>query len=126
MSNVEQMEDNLSYMKDFAGLNAQERETIRKAQEALSRYPIVPCTACNYCAKVCPMNIGISGTFIASNILTLYNDMAKASHEEGWQVKGHGKARANECIKCGACEEVCPQHIEIRKELEKASQMFKM
>ena len=41
-------------------------------------------------------------------------------HQEDWLVNGHGLKRATECIKCGKCEEVCPQHIKIREELEKA------
>lgn len=67
MSNVEQMEDNLSYMKDFDGLSEDEMKVIKKAQEELSKIDIVPCTVCNYCAKVCPNNIGISGSFTALN-----------------------------------------------------------
>ncbi len=120
MSNVEQMEDNISYMKDFKGLSDEEEKVINKAQETLKTIPLIPCTTCNYCAKVCPMKIGISGTFTAANILTLYNDLAGAKHQEDWLVNGHGLKRATECIKCGKCEGVCPQHIKIREELEKA------
>ena len=120
MSNVEQMEDNISYMKDFKRLSDEEKKVISKAQEILKTIPLIPCTTCNYCAKVCPMKIGISGTFTAANILTLYNDLAGAKHQEDWLVNGHGLKRATECIKCGKCEEVCPQHIKIREELEKA------
>ena len=120
MSNVEQMEDNISYMKDFKGLSDEEKKVINKAQEILKTIPLIPCTTCNYCAKVCPMKIGISGTFTAANILTLYNDLAGAKHQEDWLVNGHGLKRATECIKCGKCEGVCPQHIKIREELEKA------
>ena len=54
MSNVEQMQDNLSYMKDFKGLTAAEEATLKQAQEALAKIPLIPCTTCNYCAKVCP------------------------------------------------------------------------
>ena len=120
MSNVEQMEDNISYMKDFKRLSDEEEKVINKAQEILKTIPLIPCTTCNYCAKVCPMKIGISGTFTAANILTLYNDLAGAKHQEDWLVNGHGLKRATECIKCGKCEGVCPQHIKIREELEKA------
>ena len=120
MSNVEQMEDNLSYMKDFTGLSDSEKETLKKAQEEIHRIPMVPCTTCNYCAKVCPMHIGISGTFTAMNYLTLYHDLPAAKHQEEWLVGGHGLKPASECIKCGKCEKVCPQHIAIRQELENA------
>ena len=122
MSSVEQMKDNLSYMKNFNGLSAAQEEVIKKAQEELSRIPLIPCTTCNYCAKVCPNQIGISGTFTSMNYLTLYGDKGMAKHQEEWLVGGHGRKSASECIKCGKCEEACPQHIHIREELEKAAQ----
>lgn len=126
MSNVAQMEDNLSYMKDFEGLDEQQKKTLDQAQEIINKYPIIPCTTCNYCAKVCPKNIGISGTFTAMNYLTLYSDKDMALHQEGWLVGGHGKERASACVKCGKCEEVCPQHISIRENLQKARETFGM
>ena len=42
----------------------------------------------------------------------------------GWSVGGKGLKPASECIKCGACEAACPQHIAIREELEKAAELF--
>ena len=121
MSNVEQMQDNLSYMKDFNGLTEKEQETLKKAQEELKKIPLIPCTTCNYCAKVCPMEIGVSGSFTAMNYLTLYGSKDQALHQEEWLVGKHGRKSANECVKCGKCEEVCPQHIKIRDELEKVA-----
>ncbi|HIR77143.1 MAG TPA: aldo/keto reductase [Candidatus Choladousia intestinipullorum] len=119
MSNVEQMKDNLSYMKGFRGLNEEQQSVIARAQQELKKIPLIPCTTCNYCAKVCPKNIGISGSFTAMNILTLYKDKAFAKHQEEWLVGGHGKNRADQCVKCGKCEKACPQHIRIRENLEK-------
>ena len=121
MSNVEQMQDNLSYMKDFNGLTEKEQETLKKAQEELKKIPLIPCTTCNYCAKVCPMEIGVSGSFTAMNYLTLYGSKDQALHQEEWLVGKHGRKSANECVECGKCEEVCPQHIKIRDELEKVA-----
>ncbi len=121
MSDLAQMEDNLSYMKEFTSLSEAEAATIQKAQQALREIPLIPCTTCNYCAKVCPKNIGISGSFTAMNYLTLYGSREAALHQEKWLVGGHGKKRASECIKCGQCEQACPQHIAIRKELERVA-----
>ena len=121
MSNIEQMKDNLSYMKGFKGLTDEQRKTIETARQEMAKIPLIPCTTCNYCAKVCPMEIGISGSFNAMNIYTLYNNLDQAKHQENWLVGMHGKKKAAECVKCGACEKVCPQHIKIREELEKVA-----
>ena len=124
MSNLEQMQDNLSYMKNFNGLSKSQIQTLDAVQKELNKFPLVPCTTCNYCAKVCPQNIGISGSFTALNILTLYQDQEAANHQENWLVSGHGKQRAVSCIQCSRCEQVCPQHIAIRDELQKVVKAF--
>lgn len=43
-------------------------------------------------------------------------DHAKWMYSE--YVKKGGKLR-EACINCGKCEKACPQHLEIRKELDK-------
>ena len=126
MSNIEQVKDNISFMKDFKPLTDEERSVVKDATDALHSIPLIPCTKCNYCAEVCPMNIGISGTFFAVNHYKVYQNLEMAKGRESWNVKSQGKGRANECIKCAACEGVCPQHIEIVSELEKAAELFEL
>ena len=124
MSDAAQMEDNVSFMRDFAGLTPEQSAAVDAAREALNRIPLIPCPTCNYCAKVCPMEIGISGTFTAKNMFTLYDNLKYAARQERWLVGGHGRKQAINCIRCGACETVCPQHIAIRDELQKAAELF--
>ena len=125
MSSIEQMRDNLSTMKDFKGLTDDQRAVVAKAQKAFAEIPLIQCTACDYCAKVCPMNIAISGSFAADNFLTLYGDMKQARRRlDG--AKEDGKEYSTSCIKCGSCESVCPQHLPIRDLLEKVSADFSL
>ena len=124
MSSLEQMEDNISYMKDFNGLSAEQSAVIEHARQEMNKIPLIPCTVCNYCAKVCPMGIGVSETFTARNIYTLYKNLAVAADRDKWLTERHGRKQAVWCIRCGQCEQVCPQHIQIRDELATAVELF--
>lgn len=122
MSNLEQMEDNLSYMKAFEPLSEEERKVVEKAREIYNSFPKVPCTACAYCMKGCPQNIAIYGSFQAYNISSMYGDLKSARNKYTWNTDGQGRKKASACISCGKCEQVCPQHIAIREELKKVAE----
>ena len=127
MSTLEQMEENVSSMKDFTPFTDEEFEVIDRAREELAKIPVIPCTSCNYCAKVCPEDIGIAATFAAMNTYTLYHDLAFAKNQEWANVRfAGGKKSATNCVKCGACEEACPQQIRIRDELENAVKVLEL
>lgn len=119
MSSVEQMEENIRIFRDFNGLSDDDRNVLEEARKVITSLPTIPCTNCKYCQKVCPQNVGIAGTMAAMNSYIIYDDKKKAKSDEGWLVKGHGFEHATECIKCGACEEACPQQIKIMSELER-------
>lgn len=122
MSTMEQMQDNISYMKDFQPLGEPELQVIAKAQEALHAIKTIPCTACHYCTAGCPKQIAIPDIFAARNKLTLYGSKADALREYGWAVEDGGKA--SDCIACGQCERACPQHIGIIKQLQECAGVF--
>ncbi len=122
MSNVAQMEDNLSYMKNFHPLNEEEQKVIRQAQQILGHSAAIPCTACRYCTKGCPQEIRIPDIFDAMN-RQLANGQADEARTAYSQAVSEGH-RASDCIKCRQCEGVCPQHLPITEYLEKAAEMF--
>ncbi|MBO4886494.1 MAG: aldo/keto reductase [Clostridia bacterium] len=122
MSSLAQMEDNLSYMRDFKPLSEAEQEIIAKAQAALNADKSIPCTACRYCTKGCPMGIPIPDIFTVQN-------RKEGSPEfrtiREYSIVTQDKGKASDCVKCGQCEEVCPQHLPIIRLLEECRALEK-
>lgn len=99
-----------------------EQQVIKKARDMYASFLKVPCTSCAYCMKGCPKQIGIHGIFQAYNLYTMYHDLSGARNKYQWNTEGRGFAKASACIRCGKCEQVCPQHIHIRDELARAAE----
>jgi len=111
MSNIVQMDDNLSYMRDFRPLSEAEKKVIFDVQAELVKDNSIKCTGCHYCTEGCPMNIAIPDIFAVWNA-----EKRKASPDGGKQAYSaatRDKGRASDCIECGQCEGACPQHLEI-------------
>ena len=123
MSNIQQMADNLAYMSDFEPISEEEKDIIAKSLEIIEKVPTIPCTKCKYCVEGCPQKINIPGILGCMNLNTIYRNSAKARDEYGW-VSGGKQGYAKDCIGCGACEAICPQHIAIIEELKKASELL--
>ncbi len=124
MSSIEQMKDNLANMRDFQPLSEEEQQVIVRAREVLNSYDTIPCTACEYCMGGCPQEIHIPSIFSAVNKYRIYQNYESAKHSYAWETVSQGRAAASDCIQCGACEEVCPQHIPIRERLAETAKLF--
>ena len=110
MSNLAQMKDNLSYMRDFRPLSEEEMGYIARAQKALDEDQSIACTACHYCTKGCPQEIPIPEIFAVANRKKGSPEF-RTIREYNIVTQGHGKA--SDCVECGQCMEVCPQHLSI-------------
>lgn len=122
MSDLSQMEDNLKTMDSFEPMTEKELAVIAEARAALDRVPVIPCTRCDYCASVCPGEIGISALFRAENEMITYNHLGQAKFHLSMTLKDRNPASA--CLECGACEEVCPQQLPIRELLKNCAEHF--
>ncbi len=122
MSSLEQMQDNISYMKDFEPLNEKEMKAVNAVQEIFRAQDMIPCTACRYCVDGCPKHISIPDLFACLNAKKQHKDWNSSYYYHSVHTKNNGKA--GDCIKCGKCEKVCPQNLQIRKLLEEVSEVF--
>lgn len=122
MSNLEQMEDNISFMKDFKPLNKIEMEAVEKVQKIFHEMNLIACTACRYCIDECPQKILIPDLFACMNTKMIHHDWNADYYYNEVYTKKNGKA--SDCIKCGKCEKSCPQHLKIRDYLSDITKEF--
>lgn len=121
MSNLEQLTDNIGFMKDFEPLNAAEQAAVEKVRQILKDQHGIKCTACRYCEPGCPKNIPIPDLFACYNKKQLFKDW-NADFYYGISIRHRGKA--SDCIACGKCEEACPQHLPVRELLKDVAAIF--
>jgi len=124
MSDMAQMKDNVSYMKDFKPLSETEMGAVARVTAIFKGLDMIPCTACHYCVEEnhCPMAIKIPEIFACYNRKKIFNDWNQNMYYS--RITSEGAGKASDCIQCGGCENVCPQHLEIRNLLETVAAEF--
>ena len=126
MSTLQQMEDNTGFIEDFQPLDEEKLALCHRAAEIINAQIAMPCTGCSYCTEGCPMHIAIPKYF------SLYNEIKREDMEQkGWTVSftqydvlTQDFGRAGDCIACGQCERICPQHLPIIEHLKQVSECF--
>jgi len=123
MSTLEQIRENVAFMAEPVSLNEEEQEAIRRVREIFSSLNMIPCTACHYCVldNDCPKNIPIPELFSCYNLKTTFHSW---NQDYYYTIQTRDRGKASECLKCGKCERICPQHLEIRKLLVQVAQEF--
>lgn len=111
MSNLQQVQDNVSYMKNFVPLNETEQQAIQQVTSVIKSTPLLGCTGCKYCVEGCPKQINIPEYFYCLDTQRVFGGtQPKAQYLR--LIAKYGKA--SDCIKCGKCEKICPQKLHIR------------
>ncbi len=122
MGNMEMMTDNIGFMKNFEPLNDRETKAVQRVREIIRDLGAIQCTACRYCTEVCPKGIAIPEIFACMNAKKIFNNWNTAYYYNNIHTKHGGKA--SDCIGCGRCEKICPQHLNIRALLKDVALEF--
>ncbi len=119
MSSEDQMKDNIETFTNFEPLSEEEFAVVNEVTEKMLGMPQIGCTACKYCVDGCPKKISIPDVFRTINTLRRHPDDWRAKNFYSGLVQRNGKA--SDCIGCGQCERVCPQHLPIIELMKEAA-----
>ena len=118
MSTMRQVEENIALAdrSEIGKLGKSELDVIERVRKKYSERAAIPCTGCGYCVP-CPNNVAIPRNFQIYNDAVIHDDLDGAGIT--YNNFFNKENRASNCVKCGACEEKCPQGIKIMDWLEK-------
>jgi len=122
MSSLQQLSENVAVFSDIKPLTEDELKILEKAVGIINAVPRIDCTTCRYCVNDCPSKIPIPFIIDVYNSFLLHKTTTNLSH--GYRLWTRDGGKAGDCIACRACEDVCPQKLDIVDTLAKASALF--
>ncbi|GHU26493.1 aldo/keto reductase [Spirochaetia bacterium] len=126
MTTLDQLKENIAIFSKADAvpgcLSPDDQSLLARIRSAYNTYQNIPCTKCEYCMP-CPNGVEIP------NIFSLYNEGSMFGNfnqpRRGYMFTTRFGHSADKCVKCGLCEQKCPQHIEIIKQLSTAHESLK-
>lgn len=109
-------------MEQFIPLSEGEYALTEQIEKELKSSIKVACTGCRYCMEVCPKNIAIPDYFGLLNLHAVTGNKTNMYYQRF--SMNHGKA--SECLRCGKCEQNCPQHLPIRELLTEFAALYEV
>ena len=126
MNSLEMVEANCRTASDAraGALTEEDFETLEKVKRAIREKEKVGCTGCRYCMP-CPKGVDIPGIFRCYN--AMFTESKSGGRSQFIQTVGLTRepAFASQCIRCGKCEQHCPQSIPIREKLQEADRALR-
>lgn len=122
MNSIEMIDENSKIASEVQidEFSQKDFEFIKKIKTEIAKITKVPCTACGYC-QPCPIGVNIPIAFHCYNEIFIGGKKRAVREYMQNTIFKRNPGNASMCIKCRKCEKHCPQHIEIRKELENAA-----
>ncbi|MGN0035197.1 MAG: aldo/keto reductase [Coriobacteriales bacterium] len=122
MSSLQQLNDNIEVFRHLEPLTHDELNCIDEVKKVLRRRSTIPCTRCNRCTKDCLRSIDIPEYLHILNLYRVYSSASQCQHLYN-RTLGRG-GLPKDCLKCGQCEEACPEHIKIVDHLAEVDRLF--
>lgn len=123
MSDENQSADNIATMKNFEPLTEEDRKVIDNVVDAMNRIPTVACTGCKYCVEGCPQKIMIPEIISHLNACRVYGYTPSVGRRYNMMLDT-GAGKASDCVECGQCEDICPQHLKVIDIMKEAVDMI--
>lgn len=127
MTYMEHLQDNIRSYSPLQPLSDDEKDFLEETAQLMMQYPTIPCNDCQYCMP-CPYGLDIPRILLHYNRCVNEGNLAKSTQDENYSkarqafLIGYDRSvpklrQASHCTGCDKCIPLCPQGINISKEL---------